>query len=280
MLASVTSTTQGCGELVRPMLPDSDVSHADSVVQDGDVADAPRAEDARPDAPRLRNTSTVSVDTGESASDGVAARLLGDEAVSQSVDSTVGPCRTYNIRALPEVRAGLLTVRRGNETFSIPPSTMLDRNLYTLLLPNASPPGTVFSVSVAGNDHFPPFMLEERSPIALTITNPPQRVQRPYSTETPILIEWRDDGSSDTVLVVFVGLETPNGTPIVTSCRVPISDGRFEITPEILRRYASFTGSRRIDVMRARVARGLFANAPITLTISNSSTTSWVRFND
>jgi hypothetical protein len=32
--------------------------------------------------------------------------------------------------------------------------------------------------------------------------------------------------------------------------------------------------------MRARIARGVFGNAPIMLTIQNASTTGWISFND
>jgi hypothetical protein len=281
-IASAMAFGLACGEVVRPIQNDGDAASFDSIANwDGGVADSVPSDSTHPDdVPRLRNVSIIGVSMDRSAFDSIDARLLGDEAVPSSIDHTVGSCRTYNMRALPEVRVGLLTVRRGTETYSIPPSTMFERNLYSYLFPSASPAGTLFTIGASGNDQFPRFALEERSPVPLTITNPPQRINRVFSAETPVLLEWIDDGSNDSVRVVFVGLETPNGTPIVTSCIVPIGDRRFEFPPVLLRRYESFTGSRRIDVMRARIARGVFGNAPIMLTIQNASTTGWISFND
>jgi hypothetical protein len=278
-----------CGTAVQPSVDVLDVVNqdhsADTAIADRDLDDSSNdavdaASDAQPDAPRLRHLSTVSIWSGQaSVADSVGAKFLSDEVVASSIDSTEGPCRTLFSEMLPETPAGTLTVERPGERLVIEPATSRPRNLYTTFFAAGSPPGLLFTVRAAGSSTFPAFVLEARTPPALTITRPATRTEPRWDSSMPLTIEWQPDESDHYVRLALSGATMASGTALTVRCTIPIGVGRFTFQPERLRRLDVFPFRRRIDVNRVAIASGVFANAPVQLTVANAADgIGWIQF--
>lgn len=277
--AMLVATTSGCGALVRPEDGGSiDVitEPRDATSNDQTNSDEGNVVDATP--PRFRNESILVFERQNSLRDQLQARLLRDEPIGAETDSTSGSCRTYDSNALPETHAGALTVRRLSSTNTLQPNTSVPRSLYFATFEPGSPVGARIEVAAEGSATFPAFSLSEVIPQPLEVTDPSRPSTIPWDSTQAITIRWSLDSSTDLARLGIQGARAGGGPFLSTFCTVPISDGQFTFTPSMLSRFDSLPMFRVISLSRARIARGTFGNAPVSLIVTSERLFGWISF--
>jgi hypothetical protein len=268
-----------CGSVVSPTTEaGTDGGAVDTSIREDVSAPVDSSDSSTSDASRNRNESIVVVEVNANGSVAMAARLLRAEAVLPSNDRVVEGCRFYNRSALPETSAGTLTLRRGSESTVIVPIAGGARDLYIGRMQPPTADGVRFSVQAEGSATFPAFELSETLPRSLVITSPSQPQTLEFNPDRAIRFEWTPDSSGDIVLVHISGDRSEFGPSWFMRCMTPIASESFVVKPEMLREFTSLPRFRLISVLRSRVTRASFGDAQITLTVSNTSTNTWVEF--